>query len=228
MNGNNGLLQKCTGEKKDYPKSACTLRLLTGAKTTLVLNNLGWVTYIRIVVDTNLQKAVPEHVRLTIGGDRVEYPGEVTTCTAYLTTVKLHLNSVVSMSTRKFLGVNISNFYLDTPLDHLEHACIAVKYVPHHFIDEYNLALLITNGYLYLEVVKGVYGLPQAGIMANKLLKIWLAPHGYIECTHIHGFWKNVSRKTTFTLWVDFGTCYTFRADVIHLIKTPKNGKKSQ
>ena len=60
----------------------------------------------------------------------------------------------------KFLGIDIINFYLDTPLDCLEYAHIALKYVPQHFIDEYNLALVITDKYLYLKVVKSMYGPP--------------------------------------------------------------------
>ena len=47
------------------------------------------VTYIRIVMDIQPQKAVPEHVKLTISDDKVKYTGEVTTCTADLITVKL-------------------------------------------------------------------------------------------------------------------------------------------
>ena len=112
------------------------------------LTNDITVAYIRIVVDIWPKKAVPECIRLTISGDRVKYPGEVTTCTADPTTVKLHLNSVVSMPKGKFLSVDISNFYLNTPLDHPEYACIAMKYVPQSFINEYNLAMLITDGYL--------------------------------------------------------------------------------
>ena len=51
------------------------------------------------------------------------------------------------MPKEKFLGINVSNFSLDTPLNHMEYACNAVKYVCQHFIDEYNLA------YLYIKVV---------------------------------------------------------------------------
>ena len=80
------------------------------------------VAYIRIVVDICPQKAVPECVRPTIGGNGVDYFGEVTTQTAYLTTVKLHLNSVISTSNGKFLGIDINNFSLDTSLDNPEYA----------------------------------------------------------------------------------------------------------
>ena len=166
-------------------------------------------------------KGCPQACWTYIGGDRVKYPGQVTTWTADLITVKLHLNSIVSTPNGKFPDINISNFYLDTPLDWLLYAHIAVKYVPQQFIDEYNLASIITEGYLHLKVVKGMYGLAQAGILANKLLKTWLASHRYIECTHMPGLWKNVSRQTTFILWVDnFGIHYTSKDDAMHLIKT--------
>ena len=73
------------------------------------------VAYIQIVVDICPQKAVPKCAWLTIGRDQVDYPGEVTTQTADLTTVKLHLSSVVSMPNGKFLGIDINNFYLYPP-----------------------------------------------------------------------------------------------------------------
>ena len=125
------------------------------------------------------------------------------------------------MHNGKFLGININNFYLDTPLDHPEYAHIATKYVPQQFVDEINLASIISNGYLYLKVVKDMYGLPQAGILANKLLKTCPAPHGYIECAHMPGLWKHITKQTIFTLWVDnVGNCYTSMQDALHLTKT--------
>ena len=66
-----------------------------------------------------------------------------------------------------------------------------------------------------------MYGLLQAGILANNLLKTQLAPHGYIECTQMSELWKFILRQTTFTLWVDnFGIHYTSTDDSMHLIKT--------
>jgi hypothetical protein len=37
----------------------------------------------------------------------------------------------------------------------------------------------VLDGYVYMEIRKGMYGLPQAGVLANKLLKERLARHGY-------------------------------------------------
>ncbi len=45
-----------------------------------------------------------------------------------------------------------------------------------------------------MKIGKGMYGLLQAGILANKLLKKWLALHGYFEQPHMPGLWKHISR----------------------------------
>lgn len=52
------------------------------------------VTYGKFVVDYWENKEEKERVRLTVGGDRIHYPGEVATPMADLLTVKLMLNSV--------------------------------------------------------------------------------------------------------------------------------------
>ncbi|KAL7545763.1 hypothetical protein ACHAWF_009116 [Thalassiosira exigua] len=42
----------------------------------------------------------------------------------------------------------------------------------------------VKNGYIYMEISKGMYGLPQAGVWANKLLKERLIEHDYYEVAH--------------------------------------------
>jgi len=54
------------------------------------------VTYARIVVDYRPQKKDPNRVQITVGGNLIEYPGELTTRTADLTTSKVMWNSVIS------------------------------------------------------------------------------------------------------------------------------------
>ncbi len=50
---------------------------------------------------------------------------------------------------------------------------------------------------------RAVRGLPQAGILANKLLWQCLLPHGYFECLNTPGLWKHKTRTITFRLIVD-------------------------
>jgi hypothetical protein len=64
-----------------------------------------------------------------------------------------------------------------------------------------------------------MWGLPQAGILANKLLKKRLAPHGYFECKQTPCLWKHVACPIYFTLVVDnFGMKYMCQEHINHLI----------
>ena len=88
---------------------------------------------------------------------------------------------------------DIKNMYLATPMDRFEYMRIPVKLIPKEFIEHYKLESMIKNGYIYMQIEQGMYGLPQAGILANKLLKKRLAPHGYYELPHTPGLFKHIS-----------------------------------
>ena len=77
-------------------------------KHELLYNNK--VTYALFVCDYRPQKEEMERTRITVGGDRLEYQGEVSTKTAGLTTIKLLLNSVVSSAGTKFMTADVKVF----------------------------------------------------------------------------------------------------------------------
>ena len=52
-------------------------------------------TYLRVIAAMRPEKANPRRVRWTIGGDCIDYPDDVRTKSANLTTAKLLLNSTV-------------------------------------------------------------------------------------------------------------------------------------
>ena len=52
---------------------------------------------------------------------------------------------------------------------------MSIDLIPQEFRDEYDLDSKAKGGYVYMEIQKGMYGLPQVGILANKLLKKRLA-----------------------------------------------------
>jgi hypothetical protein len=86
---------------------------------------------------------------------------------------------------------------------------IKADLIPDDFKTYYKLHEKIHNGYIYCEIRRGMYGLPQAGIIANQLLKKRLAEFGYFELPHTPGLWKHASRPVQFTLVVDdFGIKY--------------------
>ena len=53
-------------------------------------------TYVRIVADFREQKANPYRVHCTVGGDQIDFHGEVATKVANLVTVKCLLNHTIS------------------------------------------------------------------------------------------------------------------------------------
>ena len=95
--------------------------------------------------------------------------------------------------------------------------------IPDEVMQYYNLHAKIKNGFIYMEIRKGMYGLPQAGILANKLLKARLAPHGYFEQPHTPGLFTHTSRPVWFNLTVDdFGIKYVGDEHLQHLFTTLK------
>jgi hypothetical protein len=129
-----------------------------------------------------------ERTRLTVGGNLIDYWGNVSTKTADLITAKILFNSVVSTPDAKFKGIDLKNFYLNTPLERYEYMRLPIAIIPEEIIQRYQLLLLIHNGFVYMEIRKGMYGLAQACILANKLLVKRLAIHGYAPTIHTPGF----------------------------------------
>jgi hypothetical protein len=63
-----------------------------------------------------------------------------------------------------------------------------------------------------------MYGLPQAGILAQQLLEARLNAHGYRQSTITPGLWRHDFRPISFTLCVDdFGIKYVGKEHVDHL-----------
>jgi hypothetical protein len=113
--------------------------------------------------------------------------------------------------------------YLQTPMSRYEYMRIKTDLVPTAFKNAYNLWDKIYNGYVYMEIRRGCYGLPQAGILANKLLKKRLATDGYFELPHTPGLFKHISRPVQFSLVVDdFGIKYSGQEHLDHLIQAIK------
>jgi hypothetical protein len=78
-------------------------------------------TYLRIVAECKPNKEVKHRVRFTCGGDRIIYPGKVSTETADLITAKLLFNSVISTPGAKLAAFGIKNFYLNNPMERYEY-----------------------------------------------------------------------------------------------------------
>ena len=186
-------------------------------------DRLKEVCYSNVVCKVRTEKADPDRTRITIAGNRICYPGDVGTKTAPLELVKLMINSVLSRQGAKFCTFDISNFYLQTPLDRPEYIKIKITDIPQEFIHEYNLHHHVHNDWVYFEIRKGIYGLPQSGILAQKLLAERLDKKGYYQCECTPGLWRHKWRPIMFTLIVDdFGVEYVGEHNAHHLRNTIK------
>ena len=119
------------------------------------------------------------------------------------------------------MGTDAGNFYLATPMERYEYMRIPIKLIPQNFIDKYNLMSKVKHGCVYCEIVCGMYGLPQAGKLANDLLKELLLEKDYFEVDHTPGLFKHKWRQVWFTLRADdFGVKYIGKQHAEYLMAT--------
>jgi hypothetical protein len=165
------------------------------------------------------KKDEPHCTRLTAGGNCITYAGNKSTPTANLVTAKLLINSTILTSKAKFYGMDLSNFYLMTPMKEYKYMCLCLDLIPNKIVQCYNLHELVNDKrWVYLKIQTGMYGLLQAGILANKLLEQRLNAKGYYHCQHTPRLWSHVWQDIILYLVVDdFGIKTTSREHVIHL-----------
>ena len=121
------------------------------------------------------------------------------------------------------MTLDIKNFYLCTPLQRKEYVRMKLEDFPEDIIELYNLKTKAKNGAVYVAVKRGMYGLPQSGILAQELLEKRLNKHGYHQSLYTPGFWTHTWRPISFSLVVDdFGVKYVGKEHVEHLIKVLK------
>jgi hypothetical protein len=178
------------------------------------------VTYGRIIASIRPQKTETHRTRLTVGGDRLNYPGDTSTPTAKLTTAKCVINRTISTKNGRFTVVNIKDFYLNTPLEGYEYMRLPLTLIPDEIRQQYQLDDITTHdGWVYIEIRKGMYGLKQAGILANHRLTKHLATYGYYPTPRTPGLWKHATGDLSFSSVVDnFGLKCVGRENAQHLV----------
>ena len=178
------------------------------------------IAHVRVVSEVRPQKADPNRVRITVAGGNIECEFDIGTPTASLELVKLQLNSVLSRKGAKFAAFDAANYYLETPeMAKKEYVRIRYTDIPEEFRKEYNLDEYVHNGWVYFEVVRPAYGLPQSGRIANDVLRERLNKEGYFEAPTTPGLWRHKWRPITFVLIVDdFGVEYVGKEHADHLL----------
>jgi hypothetical protein len=69
---------------------------------------------------------------------------------------KILWNSSISTKSSRFAGANIKNMYLETPLNRSEYMKMPLSLFPQDIINHYALNDKALNGYIYMEICKGM------------------------------------------------------------------------
>ena len=178
------------------------------------------VTYTRCCCDVRPQKE-ENQTRLIVGGDRLLYDGETSTEVASLKITKILINSTITTEGARFACVNIGNMYTNSRLDTPEYMRIHINNIPEEVQEEYNVAQYVKNDeYVYCEINGALYGLAQAGYIANKDLIKHLAPFSNYPSKKTPGLWLHKTRPVQFALVLnDFGAKYVNKDDINHLLE---------
>ena len=106
-------------------------------------------------------------------------------------------------------------------MDRSKYVRIKLSDIPQEFVDEYDLSAADQHGWIYFEILRGCYGLPQSGRLANDLLRNRLEKADYYEAATTPGLWCHKWRPIQFVLLVDnFGIEYVGKEHALHLLKT--------
>ena len=97
---------------------------------------------------------------------------------------------------------------------------IIMDILPEEIIAQYKLCQLASNGWVYLEIRKGMPGLKQAGRIPNDRLQIHLSKFGYSPVAQTPSLWKHAIKDIYFPLVVDnFGVKYFGKETAYHIMQ---------
>ena len=92
--------------------------------------------------------------------------------------------------------LDISDFYLETPLLRPEYVKLKLSDLPEKIKTEYKVSEKATaDNSVYVKVQKAMYGLPQAGLLSNQLFEKRLGKFEYYHSTLVPGLWKHKKKN---------------------------------
>ena len=160
-------------------------------------------TYMREVRDIRPHEKETHSIRLTAVGNLIDYPGDVSTPTSDLTTMKLHVDSAISYVKRIYICMDAKYFYLQNIMDREEYITIQIAIIPQEFVDKYNLQGKAQNE------IREYMDLPQSRRIAHDTIVNHLDLYGYHPSSKTSGLWTHKNQPIKFTLVVnDFGVKY--------------------
>jgi hypothetical protein len=167
------------GDNKTGQKGTNAMFVMTHDEIAHAYQKKKFFTFANPVVDYRPQKDDPNQIQITAMGNLITYNGDPSVRTADINTAKLHWNSVVSMPNAKYMCLDIKKNYLTAALEYYEYMKMPLSLFPIFIVEQYDLNTHAKYGWVHLKMQCAVWGLPQAGILANKHLRLKLAPFGY-------------------------------------------------
>ena len=156
-----------------------------------------------------IDKNITRRVRGTLGGDRINFPGDTTSPVADIAAIKILLTSVVSDrlnngTDTKFATIDLENFYLGGDnLPRPEYCRVKLKDIPLETIALHSLEQYIDRDEILFQVDGSMYGHPVAGRVCYQDLVKHLAAHEYIQDNIVPCLFRHASNGIQFTLIVD-------------------------
>ena len=178
------------------------------------------VTYASFACDHRPLKDEQWRIRIVVGGDKLPYDDDSGSPAANMLETKLLFNSVISDASdgARFCSMDLKDMFLHTPMLNPEFMKVPFKYFPEDIRQRYDLYSKVCNGFIYIKIKKGMYGLKQAALLAYQTLSKILKNAGYEPLPATLGLWKHKTKPTLFSLCVDdFGVKYYNKQDLDHL-----------
>ena len=88
-------------------------------------------------------------------------------------------------------------------MDQSKYVRIKLSDISQELIEEYDLSEADQHVWIYFEILRGCYGLPQSGRLANDLLCTRLEKDDYYEAATTPGLWYHKWHPIQFVLLVD-------------------------
>ena len=167
---------------------------------------------------------------MTAGGNLLVFPGDPSSPAVSMLNSKLHINSTIYDSHKgdRYLRIDIKKFYLDTLMKYYKYICVLPSMIPQEISDDpaYEIHTVV-DGFVYIIICRGIYGLKESGVIAFEQLLHKLEPYGYVPMHFTHSYWRHDTGPTMFTLCVEnFGVNNFSKDDAIHLINAVKDNQK--
>ena len=154
------------------------------------------LTYARFVCSYHPQKAEPYRTRITIGGNLIDYPGNLSMKVANMTTFKILVNSSLSTPGARWLGLDVKNYYLGTPMEDYEYMFIPSPTKSLHTTNSKTLPIMAKSTWRYVaectvfpkpaSLPKKTDPFPRALWLCTctpypRPLASYMAPHGFLS-----------------------------------------------